>query len=150
MTRKPTQEEFDAIMGIVQRVEADRVAGSIKWGSPDDLSKAILLHIIFYDEKPALKKGCSDCHFALLDRIRNVVNLPQLTREVSESKSTHRMETCKACPAYHETAQSCGHLFLDAIAPKPVMIEGEQVQPCGCYLPLKVKMKHAQCPARKW
>lgn len=145
MRRQPTEQEFEAIMGIVKRVEAsmDRV----EWGR--DLSQATGIYTAITRHKPKLG-SCISCHLDMLNALRGFVNLPAITKPVPQDRQSKRMRLCQECPAHRPATQSCGRLFKDAFNPRPILIDGQQVNPCGCYLPAKVKFKHATCPAGKW
>lgn len=49
---------------------------------------------------------------------------------VDKSISEQRYNTCLNCPAKHPTRKIC--------------------TACGCYLPVKVKLKNSQCPMDMW
>lgn len=151
MRRQPTEQEFEAIMGIVKRVEADRPGVTIRWNQEHrDLIAMKGYYEKFTGQRVTLRDDCPSCHLKALDFLRELVNLPALTKPVPEALSSARMNKCLACPVYRKKSQSCGRLIKDALAPKPVMVEGEPITPCGCFLPLKVLSKYATCPANRW
>jgi hypothetical protein len=47
-----------------------------------------------------------------------------------EELSNHRMEICKACPAYRPLTNQC--------------------KKCGCFMKLKTSLENAKCPIGKW
>lgn len=149
MSRLPTTEEAEAISEILANTRA--TANEVAW-MPGDLQRAINLVTSIHGFKPTMSSGCLTCHYQLLDDLKEIINLPRgfPTQEIPKSRQETRLSICASCLAYREKTESCGRLILDAIKPQPIFIDGEEVTPCGCYLPMKVKVKHATCPARRW
>lgn len=150
MKRRPTIEQAERIELIVREVEVrfkkDDQPELFDWKDHKPEAYAILRAL---GERPA-SKSCFSCWVATLDKLRKAIGLDPLDHGTSKERATFRLDVCKQCPAFHATTESCGRLILDALFPEPIDIDGEEVKPCGCYLPLKVTMKHATCPAGKW
>lgn len=51
------------------------------------------------------------------------------TKYVSEEVAKERLSTCEGCP-FFTAAKTC--------------------EKCGCFMPLKTKLAHAECPVGKW
>lgn len=143
--RRPTEIEAQRIHDILEKVEATEQ--SITWHGT--LPEAIeLSNALGY--KLQFTNNCHSCRLRLLNVLRQEIGLPGIGRKAPEEWSKARFETCQTCPAYHKRTKSCGRLIIDAISPKTVKIDGEDVTPCGCFLPLKVEWMHSQCPANRW
>lgn len=52
------------------------------------------------------------------------------TEYLSEEESSVRMDICRACPKLIKSTNQC--------------------KECGCFMLLKTKMAHADCPLGKW
>lgn len=59
---------------------------------------------------------------------------------VSEDIAAKRKALCDACP----------HLRANIPNKALTKIDGERCNLCGCYMPVKVKLAKASCPAKKW
>lgn len=156
--RQPTQHEAERIAYIVGRVHCDLKSQTFDWGEHKaeafDLCRAISGY------RP--NKTCFSCWVRVLNILREGINLDPIDHGADEQTSARRMDICRACPAFHENTVSCGRLFLDAIDPNPITVDGQQVNPCGCRLYLdvsvagmtlslgKTQLKRAKCPAGKW
>lgn len=153
MRRPPTIEEAERIELILREVTVRQKDEYFNWGGPNNGSdrgkeaKALCLAISGY--KPD-SSDCFSCRMKVLNILAESIGLPAFAHEVSEERKQRRLAVCVTCPAYHIKTESCGRLITDALSPKPVLIDGTEVNPCGCYLPLKTKFKHSQCPANKW
>ncbi len=147
MRRKPTIEEAHKILVVIDQVIWTR--NSIAWGSYVNMTDGRALCRAISGYRPS-KGNCHSCETTVLNILREAVNLPPMGRPASADLQAHRLTICKTCPAHHKRTNSCGRLVLDAVDPKPVMINGASVSPCGCYLPLKTSMKHSTCPANLW
>lgn len=150
MRRPPTIEQAERIASIVERVSAtvDYPTETFSWGTLDDKREAYAF-IKQLGGKPP-NKSCFACWIKGLDFLRSTIGLEAMGRPATPERAEQRMSICRECPAYHPTTRSCGRFILDAIAPKGVRIDGVEVSPCGCSMPLKTKLKHASCPAKKW
>lgn len=148
MRRQVTKEQFDAIMRMVP--EVTMTPQEVNWGPHPNLptAKAIYTHIT--GRKAKLSNNCTTCHLDLWNELLQAAGLPVLGKKVSEGRAKERMDICKACPAFHSNTKSCGRLGADLLDPKPVMIDGTPVNPCGCFLPVKILFKFTTCPANKW
>jgi len=147
-TRMPTEEQAREIHGIVLGV----VWGPkhIDWGGHERLRKAEALLLAIFDHR-IKRKGCHSCHTEALNILRKSVGLPPVNGgDAIPAVSERRMAICRACPVFNASTSSCGTLILDALTPSVVDVDGVPVQPCGCFLPLKVKLRRAICPAKKW
>lgn len=144
--RPPTYAEAERITLIVSEIEVTFKGESFDWKEHKAEAYAILdsMGIDFS------KRSCFACWVGTLNKLRKAINLDPIDHGARPERAAFRMDVCTTCPAYHASTQSCGRLILDALSPEPVTIDGEQVTPCGCYLPLKVKFKHATCPAGRW
>ena len=149
MRKSPTIEQARRIHAILTQVEVRQKEQHFSWGTPENGKEARELCYAISGYRPS-KSDCFSCRVKVLDILRESVGLPPISRPVTHEKAESRMAICIQCPAYHPNTQSCGRLFLDAISPKPIMIDGELVNPCGCFLPLKTSIKISACPARKW
>lgn len=70
-----------------------------------------------------------------------------------ESIINKRMETCKACPIYNHTFNSCGKPIIQKLLNvfnDPVVLDGKEFRPCGCHMPTKSRFTLFDCPAGKW
>ena len=147
MTRRPpTLAEAQRIETIVREVEVSYKPESFAWHDHKREAYALLKAMGY----PRPSKSCFSCWVGALNNLRTSIGLDPFDHGTTAERAAFRMDVCTTCPAYHPSTQSCGRLVLDAINPQPVTIDGEQVNPCGCYLPLKVYLKHATCPASKW
>lgn len=147
-TRIPTEEQAREIHGLVLGV----VWGPkyIDWGGPERKERADALLWDIFDHK-IKHKDCHSCHTVALNILRKSVGLPPVNGgDAIPAVSERRMAICRACPVFNASTSSCGTLILDALTPSVVDVDGVPVQPCGCFLPLKVKLRRAICPAKKW
>ena len=148
--RPPTYAEAERIALIVSEIEVTFKGESFDWKEHKAEAYAILdsMGIDFS------KRSCFACWVGTLNKLRKAINLDPIDHGARPERAAFRMDVCTTCPAYHASRglipASCGRFVLDALAPEPVMIEGEEVKPCGCALELKVNMKHATCPASRW
>jgi len=70
-----------------------------------------------------------------------------------ESIINKRMETCRACPIYNHTFNSCGKPIIQKVLNifnDPVELDGKSFRPCGCHMPTKSRFTLFDCPAGKW
>lgn len=70
-----------------------------------------------------------------------------------ESIINKRMETCKACPIYNHTFNSCGKPIVQKLLNvfnDPIELDGVVFQPCGCHMPTKSRFTLFDCPAGRW
>ena len=70
-----------------------------------------------------------------------------------ESIINERMATCKACPIYNHTFNSCGKPIVQKLLNvfnEPVELDGVWFKPCGCHMPTKSRLTLFDCPAGKW
>lgn len=148
--RKPTPEEAERIHAIVLRVSKTIVweTESFSWGTHAEMREAYDLMDALGTYRP--NKACFPCYVKGLSELAQTIGLPPIDRGIPQERAEMRMAICRACPAFHATTESCGRLVIDALFPKTVMVDGREVQPCGCYLPIKTEMKHTTCPANKW
>ena len=58
----------------------------------------------------------------------------------------HRLGKCRKCEHYNLNTRTCGRLILG----DTVKVDGEDVKLCGCVMPVKAKLKIADCPLKKW
>lgn len=144
--RPPTYEEAQRIERIVRDVTVAFKPEHFDWKEHKAEAYALLKAI---GEKTP-DKSCFSCWVNALNKLRKAISLDPIDHGTTAERATFRLDVCKSCPAYRATTESCGRLIVDALFPEPVLIEGEEVRPCGCYLPLKVTMKHSQCPAGRW
>ena len=148
MRKTPTLEQAERIARILQAVTLDIKGRSFNWGSPENKSEAIALCQDLSGYRPSTH--CFSCYLKVVNILATSVGLPPYDHGVTYSIKQRRLEICATCPAYHTSTRSCGRLIVDALNPQPVSMDGENIIPCGCYLPLKAGMKHAKCPANKW
>lgn len=146
MPRKATPEEAAKVNEILARVTFD---GSPYFASNEDWKQACAYVKAFSGYVPN-GGGCSSCRFKVHDILREAVGLTVARRPVSESKAAKRIATCHECPVYRKGTDSCGRLIIDALSPKPVAIDGENVYPCGCIVSLKAQFSTETCPANRW
>ena len=146
MKRPPTIEEATRIERIVREVVVTYKPESFDWKDHKAEAYAILTAI----GVKFSKRSCFSCWIGTLNKLRTSIGLDPFDHGTTSERAAFRMDVCATCPAYHASTQSCGRLVVDALFPEPVMIDGEEVKPCGCYLPLKVNLKHSTCPASKW
>lgn len=66
--------------------------------------------------------------------------------EVKPLKAKERLEICRSCSFFVPSTQSCGPLIFG----KMEMYQGKKIRLCGCVMPIKVELKFAKCPAKKW
>lgn len=62
---------------------------------------------------------------------------------VTHQTRTERLKTCEACKYYKSETKSCGELL------RPRKLRNG-VKLCGCYMPVKARLKVASCPAGNW
>lgn len=70
-----------------------------------------------------------------------------------ESIINKRMETCRACPIYNHTFNSCGKPIVQKLLNvfnDPIELDGKVFQPCGCHMPTKSRFTLFDCPAGRW
>ena len=147
MIRKPTYEEAQRIAQIVSEVEVRYKPDYFDWKEHKPEAYALLKSL--GHRTPS--KSCFSCWIKALDQLRVAISLPPLDHGATESQAARRMALCEVCPAFHPNTQSCGRFILDAINPVPVQMEdGTMIEPCGCNLFLKTKLRRASCPAKKW
>ena len=96
------------------------------------------------------RSNCPVCRMQVLDTLRMGVGLGPARKPAKESLRQQRIAICEACPVYHSDTRSCGRLVLDAIDPEPVVVDGRQVKPCGCFVPLKAASRSEHCPGNFW
>ena len=60
---------------------------------------------------------------------------------VKGSIRRHRLDICSSCEHYVSETKSCGTLGVDAL---------KDTKTCGCFMPVKAKLKMAECPYGKW
>jgi hypothetical protein len=118
------------------------------WGSPANMAEGLALCKDLSGYRP--KSQCFSCYLKVANILAEAIGLPPYDHGTTEDRKAFRMDVCATCPAFHTSTQSCGRFILDAINPQPVTIDGEEINPCGCYLPIKTSMKHATCPAGRW
>lgn len=145
-------EEAKAILSRLHYIPRQDVV----WANGDFIkAKAIALELASY--RPS--STCLACHFRVINILREVVGQPPIGGEASPRLRDHRLSICRgvapdgsdACRAFHHSTQSCGRLILGAIMPERVTIsDGRQIQPCGCFMPLKASIKSERCPANLW
>ena len=146
MKRPPTIEEAKRIERIVREVVVTYKPESFDWKDHKAEAYAILTAI----GVKFSKRSCFSCWIGTLNKLRTSIGLDPFDHGTTAERAAFRMDVCTTCPAYHASTQSCGRLIVDALFPEPVMIDGEEVKPCGCWLKLKVTLKHATCPAGRW
>lgn len=56
------------------------------------------------------------------------------------------MTVCQMCKHYRTSTESCGTLGV----PKQIIENGYSAKLCGCYMPLKTRLKASKCPLDKW
>lgn len=140
--RKPTRAEAQEINEILGAVTYDKAPyfGS-HWRRACELC---------YDLTGYKPPGqCTTCRHAVHDRLREAVGLG-IARRPKESVRNKRIAICHACPVYKAHTDSCGRFILDALSPRPVLVDGTEVLPCGCNITLKATFTSEQCPANKW
>lgn len=145
--RKATEEEQYAINALLARTKATPTMVSFASMSDKSEAHALAKAIAGYHTS---NRDCLSCNITALNILHEAVNLPPIDSQAHDPLYSHRMALCSTCPAYHHESHSCGRLVLDAIAPIPVDIDGQQVNPCGCFLPVKARLKRAKCPASRW
>ena len=148
MRKQPNAQQIAIIHDVLKSVRVDLKGQSIDFGMPDNKVAAFKACKDLTGYKPAT--ACFSCYLKVLNLLRESVNLPPYDHGVATETADVRLSWCIECPAYHHTTRSCGRLGIDAISPKAVIVDGIEVNPCGCFLPLKVTMKSATCPAGKW
>lgn len=55
-----------------------------------------------------------------------------------EELSRKRLSVCESCPEYGKNRNQTG------------MVNSQRCSLCGCFMPVKVKLVRATCPANKW
>lgn len=150
MRKVPTIEQAERIQHIVERVSnsIDYSTETFSWGTLEEKREAYAFIEQLGGKRP--NKACFSCWIKGLDFLRTSIGLEAMGRPATSTQAEQRMGICRECPAYHPSTTSCGRFILDAIVPKGVRIDGIEVNPCGCNLKLKTKLKHAKCPANKW
>ena len=146
MLRKATPEQAEHINAILSRVTFDT---SPFFASNEDWRTACIYAMTFTGYVPN-SGGCASCRHAVHDILREAVGLGVARRPTKEARYAERLATCHACPVYHKATDSCGRLIVDALSPKPVAVDGENVYPCGCIVTLKAKFSTETCPANRW
>lgn len=63
-----------------------------------------------------------------------------------------RLDKCNDCPFYVHSTKSCGTLVVGNRIELKIgdSDEYEEIQLCGCVMPIKAKFAFFGCPARKW
>jgi hypothetical protein len=145
MARKATQQEAQHVNDILSRVTYD---GSPFFATTSDWQQACAFAKAFKGYTPP--SNCSSCRHHVHDILREAVGLGTARRPTKEASYAERLATCHECPAYHSTTDSCGRLILDAFSSQPVVIDGENVYPCGCIVSLKAKFTSETCPGNRW
>lgn len=121
----------------------------VNWGTLDRKSEAFAIAKAIAGYDPS-NKSCLSCNIKIANILREAVGLPPISQPAGETLYAHRIAICEQCPAFASNTLSCGRLIFDAMDPQPVNIDGTDVHPCGCYLPLKARIKSSKCPASKW
>ena len=140
--RKPTHAEAQEINEILATVTYDQAP---HFGNNWKRASALCYELTGY-KPPGV---CTSCRHAVHDRLREAVGLG-IARRPKESERNRRIAICHACPAYTKRTDSCGRLIVDALSPRPVLVDGAEVLPCGCNITLKATFTSEQCPANKW
>lgn len=65
---------------------------------------------------------------------------------VNAQTKSERLAICRACEHYVEATESCGTLVIG----KTIEHEGEEVNLCGCIMPIKTSLRVGSCPLNKW
>lgn len=138
MRLSPTPEQFTAIMEVLPMIEDEN--GHFDWGTPENKARALKLCFDLSGYRPS--QGCIGCWNRATDILKIAVGLPPKGKPVSDDRYAARMAICHACTSYVSSSRSCGPLGLGAI------FGGAQV--CGCFLPIKARMKNTTCPQAKW
>lgn len=152
MIRKPTPEEAHRIYTVVTGVEVTLKPEHFAWNGHREEAYALLRAL---GHKPPTS-ACFGCWVQAMNKLRIAINVPPLDHGTTPERMEMRLSICRECPAYHAVTESCGRLVLDAFSPVPVMVDGVDIEPCGCRLTNygiwkgKASMKHAHCPANKW
>lgn len=146
MRRNPTPQERDQIHALLERFTIDE-KNAIN-ASLEDLKELDRWGLEIAGHRRA--GSCKLCWIGLMDAVRKAVGLAPARRPVAEQKANDRLAMCHSCPVYHSTTGSCGRLMIDAIAPKPVIVNGVSVNPCGCIVALKVLFGSETCPGNFW
>lgn len=148
MRKTPTFEQAIRIGHVLDGITVNLKAQTFSWKSNELLAEGLALCKAISGYKP--KSGCFSCHLKVANILAEAIGLPPYDHGTTEDRKAFRMDVCATCPAFHPSTQSCGRFILDAISPIPVVIDGEEVTPCGCSLLIKASMKWAECPAGKW
>lgn len=135
MRRAPTPEEFTRIMAVMERVQA--TPQQVSWNGTKPEGRALCKAISGY--KPS-KGDCLACELTVVNILREAVNLPPVGGVVHDHTYLERIAICNSCPDYVHTTRSCGPLIFGALK------EGT----CGCFIPIKARIKQTQCPQGKW
>lgn len=146
MRKTPTIQQAERIATIMKAVTFVK-GQEVSWHGHIAEARELCKDLSGY--KPS-KSNCIDCETKVLNILAESIGLPPFEHPASADRQAFRMDVCRMCPAFHATTESCGRLIVDALFPEPVMIDGEEVKPCGCYLPIKTSMKRATCPAGRW
>ena len=146
MKKKADYFERDQINDILSRVTVDH-NNHIDATLQDRKELDRLGREVAQYERPG---SCPLCWIGLIDVLRKYVGLAPARRPVPEQKANDRLDMCHNCPVYHSATGSCGRLMIDAIAPKPVDVNGVNVYPCGCIVALKVLFGSETCPGNFW
>lgn len=150
--RAPTYAEAERIAVIVSDVSVTFKPESFDW--KDHKREAFAILKAMGHKTP--DRGCFSCWVSTLNKLRKSIGIDPIDPGTSAERAAFRMDVCRTCPAFHATTESCGRLIVDALFPEPVMIDGEEVNPCGCRLTDygiwkgKTSLKNATCPAGKW
>lgn len=148
----PNADEITAILTTGKFVHRAGQNGylHIEWSGPKvkarawELARELGANV---DQQPG---DCPPCNLVVVNALRLHIGWPVLAEEVSPPLHEARLAICRTCPAYHTSTHSCGRLILDAISPKPVTIDGHEVNPCGCLVDAKARFPNQICPADKW
>lgn len=140
--RKPTHAEAQEINQILAAVTYDQAP---HFGTHWKRACALCYDLTGY-KPPSV---CTSCRHAVHDRLREAVGLG-IARRPKESERKRRTAICHACPAYTWATDSCGRFILDHFKSKPILMDGQEVLPCGCSITLKAIFTSEKCPANKW
>jgi hypothetical protein len=145
-----TTEETAAI--LLEQI-GHQTASAINWPDPATKSRAYNLANEIGGTSLNASASCTACDVLVVDTIRRAAGLRPLTQQARKETIEARRAACTTCPAYREGTDSCGRLVVDAFLAGPVVVDGREVQPCGCrlfgVLGAARKMDH-KCPAGRW
>lgn len=149
MKRPPTIEEAQSIHEIAVRVTAtiDFKTEAFSWGTLTEKREAYAIMESLGIDRP--QKSCFSCYVSALGKLMATIGLEGFAHP-SEERRDKRLAMCHTCPAYKSRTQSCGRLITELFTPKQVLVDGKNITPCGCFLPIKASLKHSHCPAGRW